>query len=84
MTAKKAPPQRRKRRPLGVPISRLTVEDKPGYVRRWMNDDRNRIALANEAGWSFVDFQDAVLSVAVQKSDGGSHINQIVGTKDSG
>lgn len=46
---------REKRRPFGVPVSRLSVfKEIPGYHLRWVNDEPGRIALAMESGYTFV------------------------------
>jgi hypothetical protein len=45
-----------KRRPFGVPVSRLSVSQEiEGYHLRWINDEPGRIALAQESGYSFVE-----------------------------
>lgn len=74
--------RRAKRRPLGVPVSKMEVPHRKGYVRRWINDKDNRIRLAQEAGYEFVT--DVSLSSAAQVGDDGSKVNQVVGTKDDG
>lgn len=41
-------------RPQRTPIGRrnvLTAEQRPGYVRRWVNDEDGRIAMFQEAGY---------------------------------
>jgi len=74
--------RRPSRRPLGVPVSKLTAPERKGYVRRWINDEENRIQLALDAGYEHVLNED--LSVAAAEGDSGSKVNQIVGTKDDG
>lgn len=32
----------------------LTADEREGFVRRWMNDENNRLAQALDAGWDFV------------------------------
>ena len=47
---------REKRRPFGVPVSRLSVYvDVPGFHLRWINDEPGRLALALQSGYSFVE-----------------------------
>jgi len=72
---------RRKRKPLGVPVSKLAVQERDGYVRRWINDDGGRIQQAEEAGYEFVT--KAVVSSEAQKGQ-GTKISQIVGTQENG
>lgn len=46
---------RNTRVPLGVPRPKLTVPDRPGYVRRWINDVEGRIQNAERGGYQFVE-----------------------------
>lgn len=41
--------------PLGVPRPKLTVPDRPGYVRRWINDVEGRLQMAERGGYQFVE-----------------------------
>ena len=62
----------RKRRPLGTVEQRLRLEAKDGFVRRFINDDRNRLELAQKGGWEFVT------------NDKGEKIQEVVGSKEGG
>ena len=75
---------RKKRKPLGSPVSKLAVKTRAGYVRRWINDASNRLHLAIEAGWEHVETGEAAVSDAAQEADSSTHINQVVGTHDNG
>jgi hypothetical protein len=50
---------RKKRVPLGVPRARLAVNERDGYVRRWINDRDDRISRAQQGGYNFVKASDA-------------------------
>lgn len=66
---------RRRRAPLGMMQQRLTYSQRPGYVRRWFNDKDNRIHLAQEAGYEFVE----------EEQDGRAvKVSQRVGTHEGG
>jgi hypothetical protein len=73
-----APRKRRRRSSVGGHALKLTAPARPGYSRRWVNDDKNRIANAEELGYDFV--QDTGLKT----SSPGSRISRLVGTKASG
>lgn len=57
---KKARP---KRTPLFEQRDQMTVESKPGFVRRWVNDLTNRIEKFRKAGWEIVDDTDIQVGV---------------------
>lgn len=77
--------ERKKRVPLGVPRSKLTVPQRAGYVRRFVNDDgKGRLQFALNGGYSHVT--DPTLQVG---EDGGgdkpdSRVSRIVGRAESG
>lgn len=76
---------RRKRVPLGAPRSRLTVPERPGYKRRWINDDgKGRLQAAKEGGYTHVEDPDLMAG-----QDGGgdkpdSRVSRIVGRAEGG
>jgi len=74
-------PQRRKRVPLGVPVSKLATSQRSGYHRHWINDNGARVQQAEQAGYEFVVSE--VLSGTAQKGL-GTKVSQIVGTKEDG
>ncbi len=47
-------PARTERVPFGSPSQKMARPAKPGKVRRWFNDEGNRIALAEQSGRTFV------------------------------
>lgn len=65
--------------PLGAAQPKLGASQRPGYVRRWINDDRQRLQLAQSAGYEFV-----LSDPNAKSSDDGNKISQIVGSKDGG
>jgi hypothetical protein len=64
--------QRRRRASTGGYHLKLNAPKRPGYVRRWVNDDAARILNMQELGYDFAQ--------AETKTDGqGSRISRIVG-----
>lgn len=74
------PEGRAERIPLGSHRQKLTTDQRPGFVRRWINDRGGRILQAQQGGWHFV----AKNGAKAQTSDAGEGISQIVGTKEGG
>lgn len=73
-----APPKRRRRASVGGHALKLQAPSRPGFTRRWMNDDGNRIAQADELAYDHVCDPDA------KSSDVGSRVSRLVGTKANG
>lgn len=69
---------RRRRASVGGHASKLSAPTRPGFTRRWVNDDGNRIADMDELAY------DHVTDKGVQSSDAGSRISRLVGTKANG
>jgi hypothetical protein len=70
-------------------VKRLDVfGDKPGFVRRWFNDDKggSNIAAALASGWRFSERQEVQLNAAVtpRNTDLGSRVQECVGTNENG
>ncbi len=63
----------------GLPEQKLLAPEKPGFIRRWVNDEGNRLADCQRKGYSFVS-QDDVGSELVFSTDPGDKISQVVGT----
>lgn len=72
------PVTRRRRSSVGGFATKLHAEQRPGFHRRWFNDDGNRLADAHELGY------DPVHDPKAQTSDLGSGISRLVGTKANG
>lgn len=72
------PVKRRRRSSVGGHALKLDAPQRPGFKRRWFNDDGNRLADAHELGY------DPVHDPDVQTSDVGSGISRLVGTKANG
>jgi hypothetical protein len=70
--------QRRRRASVGGHALRLTAPQREGWTRRWMNDDANRIADAEELGYSHVS------DTRIKSSGAGSVVSRLVGTKANG
>lgn len=91
-TAKKAPArgasaaaERKDRVPLGVARTKLTVPQRAGYRRRWINDDgKGRLQAAANGGYTFVTDPD----LKVGEDGGGdkpdSRVSRIVGRTQEG
>ena len=73
-----APSSRRRRTSVGGHKSKLDAPARAGEVRRWVNDDGNRIDECRELGYEFVSDK------GVQTSSPGSRISRLVGTKANG
>lgn len=73
-----APPKRRRRASVGGHAMKLSAPQRLGYVRRWVNDTGNRIAMAEEMAYDFVT------DPAAQTTDVGSRISRLVGTQANG
>lgn len=77
-TAADAPTQRRRRASVGGHALKLSAPTRPGWVRRWFNDQKNRIADALDLGYSFVE------AGGIRSSDVGSRTSRLVGTQEGG
>lgn len=69
---------RRRRASVGGANLKLVAPTREGFVRRWFNDDGNRIAEAQALAYDHVADPDA------QSSDIGSRTSRLVGTKANG
>ena len=77
--------KRKVRVPLGVPRSKLTVPQRPGYKRRWINETAGRLQAAQEGGYTFVEDPD----LRVGEDGNGdsrpdSRVSRIVGRAEGG
>jgi hypothetical protein len=75
-TAEK-PVKRRRRASVGGHALKLAAPQRPGFTRRWVNDDGNRLAKADELAYDFA-------LADTQTTDVGSRISRLVGTKANG
>ena len=66
---------RRARVPLGSMKTKLDYPSRPGYVRRWFNDQGNRLYDAGRAGYEFVEETNEGRTIKVSRR---------VGTHDDG
>ena len=69
---------RRRRASVGGHALKLQAPTREGYVRRWVNDNGNRIANAQELAYDFV------LDTSVAGTGEGSRVSRLVGTKENG
>jgi hypothetical protein len=69
---------KRRRASVGGHSLKLTAPVREGFVRRWVNDDGNRIADAEELAYEFVS------DPAIKSSGEGSRVSRLVGTKANG
>src|SRR5574343_828428 len=78
---------RKKRVPFGVPRMELKTDQVPGKVRRWINDDVDRLESAQEGGYEFVESakSGAAGHADITARDGlDSRVSKVVGTKADG
>lgn len=75
---KDGPVARRRRSSVGGHALKLNAATRPGFTRRWFNDDGNRLADAYDLGYDHVQDTD------IKTSDVGSGISRLVGTKANG
>lgn len=71
---------RRQRIPLGTPQLKLSAPKRPGFVRRWVNDDGARLQLAQDAGYAFAESEHPSGSNA----EPGTRVSRVVGSKEDG
>lgn len=71
-------PKRRRRANVGGAALKLSAPERKGFIRRWVNDDKNKLARAADLAYDFVE------DTGIQSSDTGSRISRLVGTKASG
>jgi hypothetical protein len=71
-------PKRRRRKSVGTASLKLAAPMRPGFTRRWVNDQDNRIADAVELGYDHVSEQ------GIQSSSPDSRVSRLVGTKANG
>lgn len=67
--------------PLGVARPKLTVPERKGYVRRWVNDVEGRLQMAEQGGYQFVEnqsFQVGGPDVSNENRDLGSRKSYVV------
>lgn len=81
-TREEEAPARRKRIPLGVPRLKLNAPTRPGYVRRWVNDDAGRLDAAQQGGYEYVLGEARPDGVATEGM--GAKISRVVGTREGG
>jgi hypothetical protein len=73
-----AAPGRRRRSNVGGHALKLAAPSRPGFVRRWFNDDKNRLADAEELAYTFVE------DPSIKSTDAGSRVSRLVGTQANG
>lgn len=82
MTQEKETPSRRRRANIGGFRQRLDAPQRPGYVRRWVDDNPTRIMEMQELGYDFVHEQ---AGTGAKRTDGqGSRISRMGGKRDDG
>lgn len=67
--------------PLGVARSKLSVPDRPGYKRRWINDTEGRLAYAEQGSYTYVTDQSLQIGspdVDNENRDLGARISRVV------
>lgn len=72
--------ERKERVPLGVPRSKLTVPNRPGYKRRWINEDgKGRLQHALEGGYTHVTDPNLRIGEDGSQDKPDSRVSRIVG-----
>lgn len=69
---------RRRRASVGGFSKKLDAPQREGFTRRWFNDDGNRLAEADDLGYSHVS------ETGLKSSSPGSRVSRLVGTKANG
>lgn len=67
--------------PLGVARSKLSVPERPGYKRRWINDTEGRLLNAQQGGYEYAtdqSLQIGALDVDNENRDLGARISRVV------
>lgn len=76
--AAQKPPVRRRRSSVGGHAFKLSAPERPGFVRRFFNDTNNRLAEAQDLGYTFVEER------GIQTADPSSRVNRLAGTQANG
>lgn len=83
--------EKRRRIPMSVPRAKLSTPEIAGYHSHWVNDYPGRITQAMDAGYTFVDREEALFTSGDLAgdplgtgSDMGSRVSQVVGKNDDG
>lgn len=72
---------RNTRVPLGVARAKLSVPQRPGYVRRWINDEEGRLMNAEAGGYQFatdLNLQIGTPDVDNVNRDLGARVSRVV------
>lgn len=72
---------RNSRVPLGVARAKLSVPERPGYVRRWVNDTEGRLLQAEQGGYQYAadqSLQIGAVDVDNVNRDLGARISRVV------
>jgi hypothetical protein len=70
--------KRRRRPSVGGHAMKLGAPLRPGFQRRWANDEKNRLAELDQLGY------DHVTESGIGNTDPGSRISRLVGTQANG
>jgi hypothetical protein len=72
---------RNTRVPLGVARAKLSVPQRPGYVRRWVNDTEGRLMMAEQGGYQYAtdqSLQIGAVDIDNVNRDLGARISRVV------
>lgn len=72
---------RNTRVPLGVARAKLSVPQRPGYVRRWINDAEGRLLQAEQAGYQYAldqKLQIGDADIDNENRDLGARVSRVV------
>ncbi len=73
-----APSRRRKRADVGGQHLKLNAPERPGYHRRWVNDNPGRVAMFQELAY------DHVTETGIKSDSPDSRVRRLVGTQAGG
>lgn len=79
--------ERKRGRPMSIPMQKMEVPENPGFHRHWLNDVGGRIQQALESGYTYVEKVNVELNevgVTPGNTDLGSKVSMYVGTDEQG
>lgn len=69
---------RRRRASVGGHALKLAAPERPGFIRRWVNDEGNKVANAESLAYEFV------ADTSIPGTGEGSRVSRLVGTQANG
>lgn len=77
---------RKQRKPVGATHLNLEAPKRAGYMRRWVNDNKNRLQRFSEGDWEFVMLPESEADEAsgTHKQTSDLRVRQAAGTQEAG